>query len=127
MKCQKCGYVSFDHLSQCKKCGGDLTAARGLLGFSAVKSEVPSLLGALLREGGKGDGTQGKAVAEAPGITEVDSSGLHLPEVSVREQRAEKASQASGREAAPGRTSKDELVIELSEDDVEALAGIEKK
>jgi hypothetical protein len=127
MKCQKCGYVSFDYLSQCKKCGADLTAARGLLGFSELKSEVPSLLGALLRDDGKSDGTQAKAAAEVVGVTEEGPPRLQLPEVQGPEQPGEKSSQASERESIPGRTSKDELVIELSEDDLEALAGIEKK
>ncbi len=48
MKCTKCGFVSFDYLSECRKCGTDISAARDLLGFSSVKPSVPSLLGSLL-------------------------------------------------------------------------------
>ncbi len=50
MKCIKCSYVSFDHLSECKKCQTSLAAAREDLGFSSVKPAVPSLLGSLLRD-----------------------------------------------------------------------------
>lgn len=50
MKCAKCGYVSFDHLSECKKCQTSMAAAREGLGFLAVRPAVPSLLGSLLRE-----------------------------------------------------------------------------
>jgi hypothetical protein len=127
MKCQKCGFVSFDYLSQCKKCGADLTGVRELLGFSALKSEVPSLLGTLLKNGGKSDGIQGRPVAEAGDINVDSASGLHWQEPSGPEQAAEKPSKASEREQRRGKKSKDELVIELSEDDLEALAGIEEK
>lgn len=50
MKCAKCGYISFDHLSECKKCQTSIAAVRGGLGFSATKPAVPSLLGSLLRD-----------------------------------------------------------------------------
>jgi hypothetical protein len=127
MKCQKCGFVSFDYLSQCKKCGADLTAVRELLGFSALKSEVPALLGTLLKSGGKRDGIQGRPVTEAGDINVDSVSGLRWQELPGPEQAAEKPSKASEREVTPGKTSRDELVIELSEDDLEALAGIEEK
>jgi hypothetical protein len=127
MKCQKCGFVSFDYLSQCKKCGADLTAVRELLGFSALKSEVPFLLSALLQSGGKGSGGKETSDVEAGSLNLNSNSGLHWPEAPGSEQVPQKPSDASDRKLAPGKTSKDELVIELSEDDLEALAELEKK
>lgn len=50
MKCAKCGYVSFDYLSECKKCQTSMAGAREGLGFSAARPAVPSLLGSLLGE-----------------------------------------------------------------------------
>ncbi len=50
MKCAKCGYISFDYLSECKKCQTSMAAAREGFGFSAAKSAVPSLLASLLRD-----------------------------------------------------------------------------
>jgi hypothetical protein len=50
MKCTKCGFVSFDYLSECTKCGINLSAARDTLGFSGKKSNVPFFLGSLLKE-----------------------------------------------------------------------------
>lgn len=47
MKCAKCGYISFDYLSECKKCQASMVAVREALGFSAAKPAVPSLLGSL--------------------------------------------------------------------------------
>jgi hypothetical protein len=50
MRCAKCGYVSFDYLSECKKCRTNLTGTRDGLGFFAAKPAVPSLLGSLLSD-----------------------------------------------------------------------------
>jgi hypothetical protein len=49
MKCVKCGYVSFDYLSECKKCRTSLAALRESFGFSSANPAVPFLLGSLLR------------------------------------------------------------------------------
>ncbi len=49
MKCHKCNHIGFDHLSQCNKCGTDLTQNRQLLGFSGLAVNVPFLLGSLLK------------------------------------------------------------------------------
>jgi hypothetical protein len=50
MKCTKCGFVSFDYLSECKKCGVSLAGSRDALGFAGTKSNVPFFLGSLLKE-----------------------------------------------------------------------------
>ena len=50
MRCAKCGYVSFDYLSECKKCRTSLTGTREGLGLFASKPAVPSLLGSLLSD-----------------------------------------------------------------------------
>lgn len=50
MKCEKCGYVSFDYLSECKKCGIDLSALRDGMGFPAVKPQPPSFLESILKD-----------------------------------------------------------------------------
>ncbi len=48
MRCANCGYVSFDYLSECKKCRTDLAGARESIGFIAAKPAVPFLLGSLI-------------------------------------------------------------------------------
>ena len=52
MKCAKCGFISFDYLASCKKCGTNLNQARTVLGFSDVKPEPPPFLKALVEEEG---------------------------------------------------------------------------
>ena len=63
MRCQKCGYVSFDHLLACKKCGNDATATREALGLVAGKPTMPFFLGALI---GGGDSAPAAAVTAPP-------------------------------------------------------------
>jgi hypothetical protein len=50
MKCHACGFIGFDHLSECGNCGGDLTVSRDGLGFVAMKPKVPCFLGSLLKD-----------------------------------------------------------------------------
>jgi len=49
MRCQKCGYVSFDHLAACKSCGVDMTTVRDGLGYLPVEASVPFFLQSLLK------------------------------------------------------------------------------
>ncbi|ABK15917.1 hypothetical protein [Syntrophobacter fumaroxidans] len=50
MRCSKCGFVSFDHQSECKGCGASLAAVRDELGLPHVKSALPFTLGSLTKE-----------------------------------------------------------------------------
>lgn len=50
MRCPKCGFNSFDYLSECRKCGADLTKTRQELGFKSGKPAMPFLLERLLKE-----------------------------------------------------------------------------
>ena len=125
MKCQKCGFVSFDYLSECKKCGTDLTATREKMGFSGLKSEVPFLLGALLA-GGKSNISQARAGEETVNVDFGYGSLSSLPEEVNHERAAEKEATTPDENMRPLEREKDELIIELSEDDLEDLPGIEE-
>lgn len=50
MRCQKCGFIGFDHLSECSVCGDDLSSIRENLGFLRSKPTAPCFLGALLKD-----------------------------------------------------------------------------
>jgi hypothetical protein len=126
MKCPKCGFVSFDYLSQCKKCGADLTAIRGTLGFSVLKSEAPFLLGTLLANGGKGDFPKAKADEQAVDLDFNYDSAPSLSDKVDSEQSASKPARASDDTMQLEETGRDDLIIELLEDDLEDLPGIDK-
>lgn len=123
MKCEKCGFVSFDYLSECRRCGADLMATRERLGFSALKSEVPFLLGTLLKGGGTPEvppvgvgGESGAPTWESPPSLESE------PSINLEESPANlSVPSAAPTEAEP--PAKEELIIELSEADLESLAG----
>jgi hypothetical protein len=123
MKCDKCGFVSFDYLSECRRCGADLSATREHLGFSALKSEVPFLLGALLKGGGMRD-TPNARVGEEPGgsanesVSSLGSEHPFHPEVPPPSLPAPPEA-----EMKADRPATEELIIELSEADLESLSG----
>ena len=48
MRCNKCGYISFDHLSECGKCGANLVAVRDALGMRPEEPSSPFYLKSLL-------------------------------------------------------------------------------
>jgi hypothetical protein len=50
MKCTGCGFINFDHLSKCRKCGGDLSAVRRALGLVDFRPSPPFLLKSLLED-----------------------------------------------------------------------------
>ena len=56
MRCHKCGFHSFDYLSECNKCGSDLSSIRDSLGLLSVKPDIPFFLNVLLRGPGAGAG-----------------------------------------------------------------------
>jgi hypothetical protein len=67
MKCSKCGFISFDYLSTCKKCGTNLSQARSGLGFSDSMPSPPAFLKALVEDVSStaGEGTRREAKASA--------------------------------------------------------------
>ena len=40
MKCQKCGYISFDYLDRCKSCGDDLVPTKIKLNIYTKQPEI---------------------------------------------------------------------------------------
>ena len=99
MKCVKFGYISFDYLSVCKKCGVSLNQARSGLGFLESKPEPPDILKALIDDGGAPD----RADAAAKTGASVDDGALQLEQALTEEPGIGFDSQVSGaRTAAAG-------------------------
>jgi len=48
MRCPKCGFISFDHLTSCAKCGRDVSEAASELQGTSIKAELPMFLGTAL-------------------------------------------------------------------------------
>ena len=48
MRCPKCGFISFDHLISCAKCGRDVSEVASELQGTSIKVEVPMFLSGAL-------------------------------------------------------------------------------
>ena len=119
MKCTKCGYVSFDYLSECKKCRTSLTAARDGFGFAGGKPAVPFLLGSLL------------SVYESPAHTESTVVGAEMSAPfsfgeGVGDRSGWKSQKTKQGEIAsavvnPDESEEDFSLLDLSDEELELL------
>jgi hypothetical protein len=48
MRCPKCGFISFDHLTSCAKCGKDVSAVASELQGTSINVETPMFLSGAL-------------------------------------------------------------------------------
>jgi hypothetical protein len=147
MKCAKCGFISFDYLAACKKCGTNLNQARTGLGFSDVKPEPPPFLKALVEEGGSAGSeitareseTMGdaalkieQAVAEGPALARATPFALAqaaAPVVATPEEQPDEWAMDSkwleefDKKSMADMPEVDDLILELVDDDIPARAG----
>ncbi len=63
MRCPKCGYISFDHLERCKKCGKDIVEATADLDGTVFETVAPVFL--KFETAGEGGGEGGMAAEAA--------------------------------------------------------------
>lgn len=118
MRCQKCGFHSFDYLSACKKCGSDLSSIRDSLGLLGVKPQVPFFLNVLLRSPGEMPKVPTMA-APSPVFDDAISRRSFVPEPKP-EENPDLVLEGLDRAAV-------EPLIELSEADLKQLLGEQKK
>lgn len=76
MRCPKCGYFSFDYLTECGKCGVGLSEVKEKLGLVAIKPSVPFFLGSLLKDGtppeGVADDWDGQTASPGSNLSEIE-------------------------------------------------------
>jgi len=67
MRCPKCGFISFDHLTSCAKCGRDISEVASDLQGTSIKVESPMFLsGALSALAERGDYFEEHAMEAEP-------------------------------------------------------------
>ncbi len=147
MRCAKCGYTSFDYLSECEQCSADLTGDRQKLGLLALKPAMPFFLEPLLQPDADDPDEAAipqpaiepeidpEADEEGGSSAELDSSAepaARIPELSPEwaDGVGGLAAEVPDQALAPGRdaavTPDDEIpVIEFSDDDLEAYMEVE--
>lgn len=80
MKCPKCGYVSFDHLQNCKKCGEDLTVHKARFKVGAPPMRRPPVSPAPVTETVASQAAAPAAGAELPAkASEGEESAASVP------------------------------------------------
>jgi len=88
MRCPKCGYISFDHLANCKNCSRDMSDVRETLNLPDFEPQVPFLLSSLVGEmQGGGAGYQHELSLTQE--TELELGGLEMPETEEMEETVE--------------------------------------
>jgi hypothetical protein len=108
MRCPKCGYISYDHLTACAKCGRDVSELAAELQGTSIKTEAPMFLsGALGAFSGEEEETFEEQALEAEMEEGIDFSieeegddvdfsfedeGKEEADISLAEAEAEEAS-----------------------------------
>ena len=133
MRCPKCGFISFDHLSSCAKCGRDISETASELQGTSIKVESPMFLGgALATLAGQEDSFEEHAMdaeidtgidfameiegeGEEPQITDAatadidfsDAEGRETAKAEAVEERADTALEADVEEQSSDEKSED--------------------
>ncbi len=88
MRCPKCGFISFDHLTSCAKCGKDVAEVASELQGTSIKVKAPMFLGSALAAHADRTGSIDELVMEDEEGVGVDFS---MEEEVVEEAAAEMA------------------------------------
>ena len=149
MRCPKCGFISFDHLTSCSKCGKELAETSDQLKGTSIKSHTSYFLGSVfgVETAEPENGAAGEADAydaddsieldistEGPDEDEIDLSGMEVDDEEDSEEAAgiimPGMEEFSDEDASEGGIvfSLDESAIEIEEQNEEpadeAIAGI---
>ncbi len=76
MRCPKCGFISFDHLTSCSKCGKELAETSDQLKGTSIKSHTSYFLGSVF--GIKSAELENRAAGEADAYDADDSIELDI-------------------------------------------------
>jgi len=88
MRCPKCGFISFDHLTSCAKCGRDVSEVASELQGTSIKVENPMFLSGALAAFSESEESFEDHAMEA----EVDEGGIDFDmDMEVEEQEAVEA------------------------------------
>ncbi|OGQ95952.1 MAG: hypothetical protein A2521_02790 [Deltaproteobacteria bacterium RIFOXYD12_FULL_57_12] len=120
MRCPKCSYISFDHLSACTKCGRDLSEVAKMVHGTAVQVEPPLFLGSALGSSFETAAVGGSSAANiGRGVEMASSEDVDFqmaPDLDLSAGEVMLASEDTGVDLAQGSTveGQDESVTELA-------------
>jgi len=88
MRCPKCGFISFDHLTTCNKCGKDITDVAAELQGTTVKVDSPMFLSSALAAFADREAYYGGPAMDTAGSAGIDFS---MEDEAVEEERIDMA------------------------------------
>lgn len=131
MRCPKCGYFSFEYLSECSKCGVGLAEVKDKLGLLAIRPNVPFFLGGLLADytpppGAAATSTATSAAAAGAILSEIEFGDDFDLDLSLPGGDAAPGAQPEtrrGTEMSPLDLDLEDLAIDLSDEPTQAQTG----
>ncbi len=116
MRCPKCGFISFDHLTSCAKCGRDTAEVASELQGTSIKVEAPMFLsGALAAYADR----QGAFEDQAMDVETDEGIDFSMEDEAVGEEAVE---MAEAEEAVDFSIEEEETDISLAEAEAEEAA-----
>lgn len=128
MRCPKCGFISFDHLTSCAKCGRDVSQVAAELQGTSIKVETPMFLSEALAAFSESGESFEEHAMEAEVGQDVD---FDMEMEAETEEPAEMAGAAEGEvdfsfeDEAPGMAAAEEPAVEATEESFEELDFVE--
>jgi len=116
MRCPKCGFISFDHLTSCAKCGRDTAEVASELQGTSIKVEAPMFLSEALAAYADRQGTFEDQAMDAEADEGIDFS---MEDEAVGEEAVE---MAEAEEAVDFSIEEEETDISLAEVEAEEAA-----
>ena len=129
MRCPKCGFISFDHLASCAKCGRDISEVASELQGTSIKVEAPMFLSGALAALSESEESFEDHAMEADGDEGIDfDMEMEADEEEAGEMTAaEEDVDFSFEKEAEEFEVAVEVDIGLAEPEAEEAAGIKEK
>jgi hypothetical protein len=123
MRCPKCGFISFDHLTSCAKCRKDIVEVATELQGTSIKVETPMFLSGALASYADTEESFEEHAMEAEVDDEIDFS---MEDEAVEEEAVEMA-EAEEDVDFSFEEEEEEADVSLAEAEAEEAAGIEEE
>lgn len=111
MRCPKCGYVSFNYLDRCKKCGRDLTAFKAEHNLWGIKPGTLSIYSSIQQAVEQGESLLGPSIEEVPELEEDLLHGIEM----IEEEEEDPAVPQDALSAPPSEEELEGIHLELEE------------
>ena len=121
MRCIKCGFISFDHLASCAKCGRDISEVASELQGTSIKVETPMFLSGALAAFSEAEESFDDHVMEVDEGIDFD---MEMEEEAIEMTDSEEDIDFSFDEEVEEIEVAEEADINLAEAEAEEAAGI---